>query len=507
MTDPRSLTVFVSRTGEMAEYPQEGSFAAAALDGIRREGFVGVEMRDFTADPRPPAEVCEKAVRGCDIYLGLLGMKWGSPVRERPEISYTQLEFRTAQQAGEPCLVFLLDEKNAKLPPAAITDKNYERQLAFHQEVKDAGITCKPFANADQLLMLVRDALRPYRYSQRPPVDPSKYLARLSDQAAYIDIRGLADGKGKAHRLSVDELYMTLKITVSAEPDNEGERPDGSWHGLPGRADRRKNPQGQDGPATLASDEIEGHARGALELHEALPKHRRLAVVGDPGSGKTTALRRIAFLLCQTLLDRQATAAAEKLGLPDRPLPILVPLAELWRFISTAASRDLGPVDEDAASWLLAFFDKEAERTGTGADGRFFRDYLTAGTAILLLDGLDEAPTDDARAKLVALMGNLTVAYSDCRFLVTTRPAAKDDVAVLPGFAHAEINPLGGRGHRSLSGPVVWDAHSQRPARGPPPPGRAAGCLGRSPRFARFGHQSGDADRHGGDPLERAAAA
>ncbi len=42
---------------------------------------------DFPAADQPAAGLCMDRVRGCEVYVGVLGTRYGSPVRDKPEVS------------------------------------------------------------------------------------------------------------------------------------------------------------------------------------------------------------------------------------------------------------------------------------------------------------------------------------------------------------------------------------------------------------------------------------
>jgi len=102
--------LFLSHTSELGRLPAQRWFVAAAKDAVSRAEDVVADMSLFTAEKDPPAQVSADAVRAADVYVGIVAFRYGSPVRDRSEVSYTELEFEEATAAGMPRLVFLLGE-------------------------------------------------------------------------------------------------------------------------------------------------------------------------------------------------------------------------------------------------------------------------------------------------------------------------------------------------------------------------------------------------------------
>jgi hypothetical protein len=158
-----SRRVFLSHTSELARFPEGRSFVAAAKDAVTRAGDAVADMEYFTAREQSPALYCGEIVRGCDLYVGLIGLRYGSPVRDQPDVSYTELEFNAATEAELPRLVFLLNEDSLKPGlPAGLLESSEElraRQAAFRQRLLDSGVTVGMVASPEQLALLLLQAL------------------------------------------------------------------------------------------------------------------------------------------------------------------------------------------------------------------------------------------------------------------------------------------------------------------------------------------------------------
>jgi Domain of unknown function (DUF4062) len=157
--------VFLSHTSELRHWPQERSFVAAAEQAVIRVGGALLDMAYFTARDGQPAEYCRQQVGRADVFVGIIGFRYGSPVRDDAGQSYTELEFQAAAELGLPRLIFLLDEDAVlPLPQTYLSDPRYaKRQRAFRKRIMDAGLTVQRIGSAGELELLLFQALTELR--------------------------------------------------------------------------------------------------------------------------------------------------------------------------------------------------------------------------------------------------------------------------------------------------------------------------------------------------------
>lgn len=135
---------------------------AQAEQAVRMAGHLSVDMAEFAATDQPPARLCDERVRSCHVYVGIYGLRYGSPVREQPSKSYTELEFDVASEAGLRRLIFLLDPEAAPsgLLVKALHDRRQgEQQDAFLRRVQGSNLTMKRFSTPQDLQLQIYQAL------------------------------------------------------------------------------------------------------------------------------------------------------------------------------------------------------------------------------------------------------------------------------------------------------------------------------------------------------------
>jgi formylglycine-generating enzyme required for sulfatase activity len=427
--------VFISST---CEDLKKTGHREAARDAAIGAGFYPEMQEYWAAKDNPPLDECLARVEHADVLVVVVAHRFGWVPKDQREKdparrkSITWLECEKAKEV----LAFIIDKEHPwpaelreeqelvlavqenKLTPELSADIQWRvnRLKDFKAWLSDRGVR-PTFMSREDLRGKIETALLQWRIEhglvEGPPrrYAPDKYLRTLREETSHIEIRGLQVQSGKAQRFSIDQLYIPLKTTLAAEPSRRG------------RAVKKDA-----GP--------ESQARAPIELHEAL-KERRLVILGDPGTGKTTFLNRIAYALCNSRLSIDAPTTARTLGLDERALPVLIQVAELAKHIATSAPG--GRAEPN----ILAHFVAATNTEGDGSlDAGFFQRALEKGLAVILLDGLDETATAQQRTSVAELVTRAAGQFGDCRFVVTTRPPAYEGGAVLPDFVPVWIDPL-----------------------------------------------------------------
>jgi formylglycine-generating enzyme required for sulfatase activity len=199
----------------------------------------------------------------------------------------------------------------------------------------------------------------------------------------------------------------------------------------------------------LEREDFDRHPLSALR---AVMESRRLVLLGDPGSGKSTFAQHLCLCLAGARLDpasewpKQLQASdLEGWGLAHYALPLFI------RLRSFASDIECLPADSKQmgrAEHLWAYVEKELRKLGRPALVEHALTLLEAGEAFVVFDGLDEVADPKRRTQVAEAVAHFAYKrFPHARMLVTCRVKqypldAKNKPTAdwrLPGFPVAEL--------------------------------------------------------------------
>lgn len=138
-------TIFLSSTySDLVDYRRKAIDVITSLKQL----YEGMEY--FGADERTPLDVMLDKLSYCQIYIGIIGMRYGS-IDKATNKSYTQLEYERAIELKLPCLIYIIDEEKARIAPKDVERGTSADLLdAFKNQLKSSHVV-KSFDSIDSL--------------------------------------------------------------------------------------------------------------------------------------------------------------------------------------------------------------------------------------------------------------------------------------------------------------------------------------------------------------------
>ncbi|MCP4693937.1 MAG: DUF4062 domain-containing protein, partial [Desulfobacterales bacterium] len=334
----RPYKVFVSST-----YLDNQERRKIVRDAITMAGMVWHGMEIFTASTQPTVEECIRLAGEADLLVGVIAWRYGwiPPGRE---FSITELEYATARER----LMFVIDDS---LPVKPKEDYDPGPDKWDKQKKLDA---FRARFSSDQMPAVFNDktlgqkvllALIEWRDEQEakpaePPAPKASTPAPKTDVDLEEEILSYREKMEGVHeKLPLTGCKTHLRVPILVED---------IYVPLRAMIDLRGVGEACFADAEDAEQCVrESGAGQEISIPEAFLKteklnRRGMVILGDPGSGKTTHLKRLALWCLRGGTDR--------LGLPEAMLPVFLPLRDL----------------EDLSRGLDAFIEEQLDQPHLG---------------------------------------------------------------------------------------------------------------------------------------------
>jgi predicted NACHT family NTPase len=149
-------------------------------------------------------------------------------------------------------------------------------------------------------------------------------------------------------------------------------------------------------------------------LEKALDDFNKLVILGDPGSGKSTILKHLAYNICS---KRSINSQLSDL------VPVIIKGSEFAKFVSTTS--------KNLSEYIINQIDKKYEL--------LFTQKLEKKELLVLVDGIDEINITSLRHDVVNRINSFIAQYPDIKIIVSSRIVGYKETRLNGYFTHLEV--------------------------------------------------------------------
>ena len=262
------------------------------------------------------------------------------------------------------------------------------------------------------------------------------YLKNLKAYCLRLPLRDLQRTSVNARQVDLGQVYIALDTETQVKPDGTIVR---NEDGIPHKLQRK-------------IDHIEEEETRPLSVFEATENHEVLAIIGDPGSGKSSFVKHYLASACDRWLDDPET---------DDPLPVLITLRSLADRLREAALPSgsdelkvflIEKVLEEIRRDLSRLYDSEDKSSQ-------LEKALKAGRGLWAFDGLDEVPLKERLLIKQAILAVIE-RFGAEKAIITCRTRSYYGDAVLDACPRYKIADL--TGEQQVQFARAWYRSSQQ---------------------------------------------
>lgn len=369
------LKIFIASPGDVMlerEKAREEILSLRAL--AQKHGFdleaTGWETHAAPGMGRSQARI-NQLVRECDLFLGILWRRFGVPTGEAESGTLEEFNLARERYARENAPEIMLYFREVHPDFLADPGPQLQKVLAFKQQVEDGRLALYAnYRDPEHFVSLLRQHVTDWLLKLVPDDRPGAPSARAVDSQEIPPLSAFTEHLEYC-RTELQKTARPLRLRTLTLPP-------------------------------LFLEEVDAERPRNMKVSIAVKTFPRLLILGEPGAGKTTSLKKLAAEYAVWRGEGKEPGLNEP---EDFNLPIFVDLSAyptvaandtkhgLWRLI-TASVRGVHDVD--------------------------VRKRLAAGGCLLLFDGLNEV--GEAYDEVVHHLRHLVHEIPHNRFVVTCRP-------------------------------------------------------------------------------------